>query len=41
MLMRVGCYGDEDTVVEAQRRFQAHIDETEVLKANIRSAIYR
>lgn len=41
MLMRVGCYGDEDTVTEGRRRFQAHIERTEVLDADIRSAVYR
>ena len=41
MFMRVGCYGDEDIVTEGRRRFKAYIEGTEVLNADIRSAVYR
>lgn len=41
ILARLGRCGDEDTVTEGRRRFQVHIDGTEALNADIRSAVYR
>lgn len=40
LLARLGRYGDECIVEECQRRFKAHIEGTEIIPADIRSAVY-
>jgi len=40
LLARLGRYGDQSIVAECQRKFRAHIDGTESIPADIRSAVY-
>ncbi|KAL3855249.1 hypothetical protein ACJMK2_014465 [Sinanodonta woodiana] len=40
VLTRMGRYGDEATVAEARKRFQAHCDGTMTLHADLRSPVY-
>ena len=41
ILSRLGKYGDPDILSEGQRRFKAHVEGTEAINADIRSAVYR
>lgn len=40
ILSRLGKYGDPDVLREGQRRFKAHVEGTETINADIRSAVY-
>jgi len=41
LLSRMGCYGHQPTVEEAQRRFQDHMKGTSIIPADLRSSVYR
>jgi len=40
VINRLGKYGDEATVAEAQRRFKAHVNAESDIDANLRNAVY-
>lgn len=40
VMKRLGGYGDENVVAECKRRFQAHIDGSESIPADLRAAVY-
>lgn len=35
----MGAYGDEATITEAKRRFEAHVNKTSILPADIRGPV--
>lgn len=41
ILDRMGAYGDEGTVAEAELRFKKHVDKSQILPADLRGAVYR
>jgi puromycin-sensitive aminopeptidase len=41
ILTRIGCYGHQPTVVEAQKRFADHLSGTAIIPADLRACVYR
>ena len=39
VLGRMGRYGDEAVIAEAKKRFQAHVDKSAILPADLRSPV--
>lgn len=40
ILRRLGLSGDEETINKCKEMFQAHLDETEPIPADLRTAVY-
>lgn len=41
ILGRLGCYGDAEVIEECKKRFQAHVEGSQLIPADLRGAVYR